>query len=264
MRDSYIEKPRQYGIRRIWRELLVPYIYSVLKQRRTCQRRVYVQESQLSFPFKVEMGAVPRLPIVNTKALRLLGVYEPETARFLRKVLKPGARVLEVGAAYGYFTVQSSLLVGKEGEVVSIEPNPEMFSNLKENVSLNQIKNVKLIDCALVPDGYEEEFEKNFQQISVSNVLTQRADTKSYFDLVFIDVDANGPGGVEIRQEEALIRQLLKIFNRASRRPDFFVEYIECAGALEEIFARNSYECDTVTSRHFHFYPKGTKDKIRA
>jgi FkbM family methyltransferase len=63
------------------------------------------------------------------------GIWEPNEVAWLRRVVKPGARCLNVGANVGYFTCWMSILAGPEGHVVAVEPNPTLQPLLFNNLS---------------------------------------------------------------------------------------------------------------------------------
>ena len=53
---------------------------------------------------------------------------------FLRKIVKPGMRIVDVGANIGIYTNYFAGLVGPNGAVYAFEPSPENFSRLQHNV----------------------------------------------------------------------------------------------------------------------------------
>jgi FkbM family methyltransferase len=57
--------------------------------------------------------------------------------------------VLDIGAHIGYYTLIAASLVGEEGKVFAIEPDPGNFALLKKNVEVNGYKNVILIQKAV-------------------------------------------------------------------------------------------------------------------
>lgn len=71
-------------------------------------------------------GAAPRL--------LLTGNYDPEVSNVLRRVLRPGAVFVDVGANIGFHTALARQLVGKDGAVVAFEPDSANFSLLSANV----------------------------------------------------------------------------------------------------------------------------------
>ena len=63
--------------------------------------------------------------------------YEPDVTAVFRRILKPGMGVLDLGANIGYFTMLSAALVGTEGLVVAVEPNPANVKLLEASRRLN-------------------------------------------------------------------------------------------------------------------------------
>lgn len=62
--------------------------------------------------------------------------------------IKPGMVEFDVGANIGYYALQASQLVGENGTVYAIEPEPSNFELLSENVRINNYKNVVLHEIA--------------------------------------------------------------------------------------------------------------------
>lgn len=79
----------------------------------------------------------------------LTGVYEPPTARVIAELLKPGDTFIDVGANSGFFTLLASRRVGEAGRVLSFEPVPSMRKRLLENISLNDMSNIRVHDVAI-------------------------------------------------------------------------------------------------------------------
>jgi len=63
--------------------------------------------------------------------------YEPEVAWVMMRALRPGDKVVDVGACVGFFTLLASQLVGPTGEVVAVEPGLDNLPKLKANIALN-------------------------------------------------------------------------------------------------------------------------------
>ncbi|MBD0360091.1 MAG: FkbM family methyltransferase, partial [Nitrososphaeraceae archaeon] len=55
---------------------------------------------------------------------------------------KQGDIVVDIGAAFGFYTIISSKRVGTNGKVVAIEANPGNFEMLNRNIKLNQLTNI--------------------------------------------------------------------------------------------------------------------------
>lgn len=68
---------------------------------------------------------------------------------FMRRYLRPGDSVLDVGANIGVYSLLAASLVGSVGRVLSFEPGPEAHRRLTENLLINQLDNVTVHACAL-------------------------------------------------------------------------------------------------------------------
>ena len=81
--------------------------------------------------------------------LFLNGIYEEFETNFVKKEIKKGDVVLDIGANIGYYTLIFAKLVGETGKVFAFEPDPINFSLLKKNIEINGYKNVVLIQKAV-------------------------------------------------------------------------------------------------------------------
>jgi FkbM family methyltransferase len=74
-------------------------------------------------------------------------ISDRELLRIIRNTVKPGMRVLDIGANIGFFTVELSNRVGQNGTVHAFEPEHLNFSRLKQIAGSR--KNVILNQCAV-------------------------------------------------------------------------------------------------------------------
>lgn len=70
----------------------------------------------------------------NPAADTVNGVYEKH------HTIKPGEKVLDLGAHRGYFSLKASGLVGETGQVVAFEPHPENFMRLIQRCNLPNVR----------------------------------------------------------------------------------------------------------------------------
>lgn len=86
------------------------------------------------------------------------GDWEPAEWRFVRRFLRPGMVVLDVGAHHGFYTLLASRLVGPEGKVIAFEPSERERKWLSKHLRLNECRNVRVEDAALGAQDGETEF----------------------------------------------------------------------------------------------------------
>ena len=78
-----------------------------------------------------------------------LGHYEIEKQAVIRRLVKPGMKVFDVGANAGFYTLAFARLVGEGGHVWSFEPLEENVQNLRRHVALNEFANVSVVQAAV-------------------------------------------------------------------------------------------------------------------
>lgn len=78
----------------------------------------------------------------------LLGVSEGHLQRAIRKYVKTGETVYDIGANIGYVSLSLSQRVGPSGKVYAFEPLPENLTLLRRAVSLSHKDNIAILDCA--------------------------------------------------------------------------------------------------------------------
>jgi FkbM family methyltransferase len=69
----------------------------------------------------------------------LSGEYDPATAGVMRRFVKAGDCVIDVGANVGAHTLLLAKLVGPRGKVYAFEPGPPLFERLTHNLRLNPV-----------------------------------------------------------------------------------------------------------------------------
>lgn len=67
------------------------------------------------------------------------GTWEKGVTRFFQTYVPEGCRYVEVGANYGYYTLQATCLVGDGGTVTAFEPGPRMYSLLERTIDINGV-----------------------------------------------------------------------------------------------------------------------------
>ena len=80
------------------------------------------------------------------------GLWEPRETERLLELVRPGHRVVEIGANIGYHTVQLGRAVGAEGRVHAFEPDPTNREVLLRNVAEHRLDAVVDVHGAAVSD----------------------------------------------------------------------------------------------------------------
>ncbi len=87
----------------------------------------------------------------------LTGAHEPMVHEALRRTLAPGAAFLDVGANIGAISLVAATLVGREGSVVSVDPQPECVAALRANAALNGYGHMTVVHAAAAARSGEAE-----------------------------------------------------------------------------------------------------------
>lgn len=80
-----------------------------------------------------------------------------ETILLLEKYLKHGDVYIDIGANYGFMSVNADRLVGESGLVIAVEPEPRARDLLKFNAELNKSK-YRIVDKAISDSQGESNF----------------------------------------------------------------------------------------------------------
>lgn len=77
------------------------------------------------------------------------GRYEPDISTLVAAHLTPGETYWDVGAHAGYHTLQGARVVGPQGQVLAVEPDPSVCRSLREQLALNLLGNVTVLEAAV-------------------------------------------------------------------------------------------------------------------
>lgn len=72
-----------------------------------------------------------------TPHLVLNGVWERAIEQVIKRMVKPGNTVLEVGANMGYHTLAMAAVIGPQGKIHTFEANPDLVQLLKATIAIN-------------------------------------------------------------------------------------------------------------------------------
>ncbi len=160
--------------------------------------------------------------------------YEPFTTKIVKDIVKPGMTCLDIGASLGYFTLQLSRQVGREGKIIAIEPTCHQFPFLVENINTNKATNVEALNIAawdknekkLMPINSGTQFEADCKP------LDEVLEAKGIKEVDFIKMDIDG-------SEPWALRGLERTIERSKNLKmiiEFYPKYLEMAGSSEKEF----------------------------
>ncbi len=81
------------------------------------------------------------------------GVYEWKEVNGLKRHLKQGDRVLDLGGGAGYIAIQAARIAGA-ANVATVEANADMVKVIEQNLVLNHVDQVRVLHGAVVADAF--------------------------------------------------------------------------------------------------------------
>jgi FkbM family methyltransferase len=151
---------------------------------------------------------------------------------------KTGDIVVDVGAAFGFYTIMASKRVGQQGKVVAIEPQPNILEMLNRNIKLNELTNIITLNYAVYSERSKVRLYSNYSIIqeragqSLQSYIEVSADTldnllrQGDIDQVnWIKVDVEGAelevlkGAVGILSRSSDISLLVEVHSPDLRKP---------------------------------------------
>lgn len=110
---------------------------------------------------------------VVCRSIRLTGRWESKVTKILKQIIKPGDVILEIGANYGYYTLNFAHWLKGQGKVISYEANPKVFKILEQSVKLNHGEDtIQLIPLAASNHEFEAYLNYNNDNIGGGYVVT--------------------------------------------------------------------------------------------
>lgn len=237
-----------FGYRLIVKLIKIFGLINYKREKRT--RNILIKSTLNNFKFFIDVEDPKKIKF-PTKLIRSWGIYEPLTSLVLKKHVKENYNVLEIGSAYGYFTIQFSKL-SKKGTIYAVEPNSDYYENyLTKNVEINELNNVKLFCTAIGDENAIDVKGKILKPLSFKEFHDKNINKD--LDFIFIDVDARNLKGEIVRNEINILKQIFEFYEN-NKRPKIFIESKDL-GNIEDLILKNNYFIKNVTRRHFLLTP---------
>ena len=128
--------------------------------------------------------------------------------KFLRRLLQPGQKVVDIGANYGAYTLSMARTVGPTGCVWAFEPASSTARLLAEGIAVNGFSQIVLERCALssTPGTAQLSLDQNSELNALVHGMSSTGATETvvvstldaclerhgWRDIEFIKIDAEG------------------------------------------------------------------------
>jgi FkbM family methyltransferase len=119
---------------------------------------------------------------IMSQEICFTGRFEAQETALFRSILRPGMTFVDVGGNWGYFTLLAAHLVGSGGRVITFEPDPRLHRLLRQNLEMNQLRQVIPLEIAAAAEpgtltlaGYTED-SKNYGLSRVIDPARDAAD----------------------------------------------------------------------------------------
>jgi FkbM family methyltransferase len=144
----------------------------------------------------------------------------PSVVAFMKEFLRPGMTVLDVGAHVGEYTLIAAQLVGSDGRVHAIEPQPSLAEIISKNAKLNRFSWIIVHPCAVTDHIRKELFTSDpgsragwlAEKTPMQETLEVQTTTLDHFctkhglkNIDFIKLDAAGNEFGALRGGEELL-----------------------------------------------------------
>ncbi|MFT5492563.1 MAG: FkbM family methyltransferase [Limisphaerales bacterium] len=185
--------------------------------------------------------------------LNKYGFREGEQLHLVRKTLRPGMCVFDIGGNIGYYTCLAARIVGEKGKVYAVEPDPENCALLRKNIELNGYESFVEIEELAISD---QNGEQKFNLANVSNRHSFHNLTDDPGDEHTADQDGRS---ISVQMRD------LPTFLGDRRRPDYLrmdVEghEVEVLRNLAEVSASLDWRPDVMFEVHDWYYNMKSHD----
>jgi protein O-GlcNAc transferase len=169
----------------------------------------------LKFANDISVVVPDSLNLITTYVLREQGDWFEDEIKFVRLLLKPNQKAIDIGANYGLFTLSMAKIVGPGGSIWAFEPASSTAALLSDSLAINGFRHVVLDQRALsehagtaqlslndnselnelVRDGASPGASETVTLISLDDAMQEHG----WSDIDFVKIDAEGEEGAIIR-----------------------------------------------------------------
>jgi FkbM family methyltransferase len=162
---------------------------------------------------------------------------------FLRSFLREGDTVVDVGANIGTLSIAASIMVGKTGQVFSIEAHPKIADYLRENLFLNSAINVTHLNYAvsdrrgfvLFSDQKSDDQNRilNRSGVGIEIQMVRLEDIINSCDVTLLKIDVEGHELMVLRGANSILERCGAIYFEANN--SMYRNYGYCFRDIHEL-----------------------------
>ena len=267
----YLEFLKSYGLSKTLKRYFY-YNYRSLK-RRSLDHSIQVVKVN-----GYKMKVIPNDTGISEELL-MFKTHEPITTKLISNELKEKMVCLDLGANIGYYALLESNLVGNSGKIIAIEPSPNNFDKLSQNLNLNCVKNVipfnfacgdkngkipflvskKSNLCTVVDQNYLKKPSDNIIDVPIKKI-DDFLDENKIEKVDFIRMDVEGYEGHIIKGMQKTLDKNNPMLHIEVHRQ--FMSENEIRELLEE-FQKRGYECKYYHPRALDHPMIGSIDDVK-
>jgi FkbM family methyltransferase len=199
----------------------------------------------------LHFGDVTKLLYAHQHLVPFRKSFEYSTLNRFVSLLKPGDRVLDIGANVGLYSLLGSQVVGSSGRIFAFEPNPKTFGVLLQNLEFNGCVNVNCAQIAL---------SNRSGKVSLAipdEVQAKYAYGDSYLSMYPEESKNKGLGGVTCMELDVFLKEngvdfvdIIKIDVEGAEMLCFEGAKLLLSGSSKPVIIM---ECDEVLCRRFGY-----------
>ena len=135
--------------RKIFRTVSLALVGTNISKNKIIYNLIEKMKKWLKKDFVLIDGCKLKLDETDRNAFTIYGETDRIERELIKKKVKEGDIVIDVGANIGVHTIIMAKYVGNKGQVFAFEPSPTNLELLKKTMKLNNFKNVQIIDKAV-------------------------------------------------------------------------------------------------------------------
>lgn len=114
------------------------------------------------------------------------GYVDAHISNLMYSLIKPGEKVIDVGAGFGYYTLYLARIVGGQGKVYSFEARKSVFELLDSSIQINRFHNVQTFNKVLFSSNTRVLLDTHDSQkrskFGVANIILEQENIYTNYD----------------------------------------------------------------------------------